>query len=328
MRRLFTSFALFPALVLALPAMAQPQGSGEGQTPSVTVDATTAFDDSSGPGFLLPGMQVTAGVDGGKTAQLTFSALTDLEHNLGQTQLSVALSAPFDKDTRRGVFLTQRGIPTGFAAEGSVTRLVSVGDQETRTPPLLANTGAGFLDRSLIVVTGTVGVGVERFKYRSPTTFAESEQWETAVSFSLSGGYMPANSASFFAGGVEFRRRFKAPDPRVICPPASTTAPFECTQAVFGPPAREEDAAIFAVARTLDLFGIVGPAVRLPFALELRAAYDFDDNSVGLEAPVYVFLDSDRKYRGGFSIGWDSDENDVRFGFFIGVALDFLGTRQ
>jgi hypothetical protein len=333
-RALLTCVTLAQSFALAVPAAGHAAPSNQTQPPVPAPvppppppperDATTAFDSNAGPGFLLPGLQVTANVDGAKTAQLTLSALRDTDHRIGQTQLGVTFSAPFDnEDTHRGVLLTQRGLPSGFAAEGSFSRVISFDPHVSRNdgPPRRADTGPRFLDRSIVVLNGTVGIGVDQFKYRDPATFGELDQWRTSVSFSGSLGLLPAGSATFFGAGFEFRRRFEAPDKRILCPTPAPPAPLECRQAVFGPPEREEDATAFGVVRTLDFFGVARNGV--PFALELRAAYDFDDNEFAVEAPLYFFLDDKSRYRGGFSVSW-SNRDHWGIGFFVGVPLDFL----
>ena len=217
-------------------------------------EAATAFDSSRGPGFLLPGVQIDADVDGGKTAQLSLSHISDLpsDNRPGQLELGVTFSAPFDKDTHRGDLVTRGGVPSGFSAEGSVT--ASIG------PTINPHSPPGARDTHYWILHGTIGINVDNFKFRDPLTFDHDHRWRTGVSTSGAIGYMP-NGRTFFAVGASYERTYDAPDKRILCQAAAPT-PFECTQDVFGPPERSNDASIYGLIRHVRPFGPRIPSPR------------------------------------------------------------------
>lgn len=276
--------------------------------------ATNAFDAESGPGFLLPGLQATADVDGGKTVKLTFASTSDNRDTVGETGFSFTLSGTFDKEAGRGALITQRGLTSGFNAEFSLSGIIAAGVE----PPRPGEPEA-FLTPDLFLWTVTAGVGYENFEYRLPTSFATEEQDELSYSVSGSIAVVPNSGAVLLGAGLEHRRYFEAPAKRILCPPAPPGGPVECTQAVFSPPQEKRDTSLFGVLRALAPFGAAVPA-----AAELRVAFDIEDGTVGVEVPVYFFLDAKKQYRGGVQVGWDSEEEDVRVGLFVGLALDFL----
>lgn len=299
----------------ALIVLALTSGVAQAQDQSAVQPVpATAFDSESGPGFLLPGFQLQADVEGSKTARLTLSRVTDNQSTVGETGFSLTLSGTFDKDEERGTLITERGLTNGFGAEASVTTIILGGVEAPR--PGDAPT---FLDPDIVLLTATAGVGYENFKYRLPDTFAQSERDELSYSIAGSAAIIPNSGSVLLGAGFEYRRYFEAPKQRILCPAAQPVGPLECVQAVFGPPEENVDAAVFGVVRALAPLGAA-----VPVAAELRLAYDIEDDVFGVEAPIYVFLDANRRFRGGIQLGWDSRDEEVRAGLFVGVPLDFL----
>jgi hypothetical protein len=311
MNQLFNrAMAVTSMALLSFPAAAQTDG-GTPNPISQDTQAATAFDTSEGPGFLIPGLQVNADVEGGKTASLSLDHMSDLGGDrVGQLQLGATFTAPFDKDEGRGDLFNRQGVPSGFAAEGSFT--VSLG------PRVDTSSSPGPRPTRYWIIHGTVGVNVDNFKFRDPISFDRDNRWRTGVSGELGIGYMP-NGRSFFAIGGSYARSYEAPDKRILCQ-TSTPAPFECIQDVFGPPERDNDASVFVLARHVRPFG-----ARIPIAAELRVDYNISDDVVSVSAPLYFFLDSDNRYRAGVRFSWDSEDDDFGVGVFIGVPFSLFG---
>lgn len=279
----------------------------------VPADAATAFDSTGGPGFLIPGLQLNADVEGSKTAQLVFTHVSDLPacRRVGQLEFGLTLNAPVDTDTGRGELISTSGrVPGGFGAEATLTVSFS--------PRLnIENMPDGFLETRYTILQGTFGFDVNDFKWRDPATFTLSEPRRTSYHASGSIGRMP-NGSTFYAVGFRYERGFEAPKNRIFCQ-AAAPAPFECIQGAFGPPERNVDTSVFGLLRRLNPFG-----ASLPMAMELRLAYDVEDDVFSVQAPLYFFLDSKRRYRGGIIAGWDSHNEDFRVGVFVGVPFDLF----
>jgi len=315
------------ALIFASQANAQTGNSNSSPT-----EAATAFDTSAGPGFLLPGIQLNADVQGGKTVQLTLDHRSDLtSDNRGEIQLGATFTAPFDKDENRGDLFTRGRVPSGFAAEGSFTVSLGLGSSDERQSGNegrhdVNSGGSGsttdqpgqWLPTRYLILHGTVGINVDNFKFRDATTFDPDHRWRTGVSGSAAIGYMP-NGRTFFAIGASYGRTYEAPAKRILCQAAAPT-PFECVQDVFAPPTRSNAASIYGLVRHVRPFG-----PRVPIAAELRVTYDISNRLVTVETPLYVFLDSDHHYRGGVRVAWDSDHRGVGVGVFIGVPFNLFG---
>jgi hypothetical protein len=300
------------ALGAASTAQAQVQPNAEA-APAVSAERSPANDPRMG--LLNSGFQLLANSDD-TAAQLTLSTDVDHRSGFGNTQFGVTLSAPLDKSTKQGALLTDRGVPGGFGAEASLSIFRS-----TATPPAAPATGPLRPHRFLVSAVG--GFGIEDFEFRDPASFQEAERRRTSYYGALNLGYIPPSGATFVSLGYEYRRSWEAPSERILCPPAPPGQVGECVQGVFGPPERDIDHAIYGGIRTLNLFGLTGAS---PFAIEIKAAYDIEDDVVGVQVPVYFFVDEERKFRGGLKFGWDSKADDVRVGLFVGVPFS-LGAR-
>jgi hypothetical protein len=259
----------------------------------------------------VPGLQINGNVEGGKSAQLTLTQVRDLPacNRTGQLEFAATFSAPFDSDEGRGDLINDRGIPGGLAAELSVTASIS--------PPRDLSANDGFLDTKYLILQATAGFEIDDFKYRDPITFASAEERRTGFGFSGSIGRMP-NGTTFYAAGFRYERRYEAPDARILCQTPSAV-PIECVQAAFGPPEREVDATLFGLFRRLSPLG-----ENIPLAFELRASYDFAGDVAAIQLPLYVFLDSNSRYRAGVIAGWDSESDDVSVGLFVGIPFDLF----
>lgn len=274
-------------------------------------------DNQSGGGFVVPSFQVLADVKGGATAQLTIAGASDNAGSFGETTYGLTFSAPINKKTNEGSLLTQRGLPSGFAAEFSFSTIM--GNSPDFSGP--ADPATGPVRDSLQLLNFNASIGVDNFSYRDPVTFVEQERRRTSYALSGSYGFMTASNRGFFAIGGEFRRRYKAPDEQILCPAPAPPAPTECIEDAFAPPARQTELNLFGLARTMFHLGRNNT---FPIAVEIRATYDARNDVFGVEAPIYFLQGAGGGLRGGFRIGWDSDHNDVRGSVFIGVPFELI----
>lgn len=277
----------------------------------------TSPDNRSGGGFVVPSFQIVADVKGGATAQLTIAGARDNADSFGETTYGLTLSAPINKRTNEGSLITQRGLPSGFAADFSFSTIMGNSpDFSGRDGPM-----PGPVRDTLQLLNLNASIGVENFSYRDPATFVEQESRRTSYAVSASYGHMTASNRTFFAIGGEYRRRYKAPDERILCPAPTTPGPTECIEDAFAPPTRHTELNLFGLARTMFH---LGRDRAFPIAVEIRATYDARNDVFGVEAPIYFLQGAGGGLRGGFRIGWDSNHNDVRGSVFIGVPFELI----
>jgi hypothetical protein len=182
------------------------------------------------------------------------------------------------------------------------------------------NTTMSSLSYHAISVSSSLGH--DTFKYRDGATFAELKPKKTLYSFSAAYGFVPRIDRpwGFFLGG-EYRRKYKLPDKETRCPVAIPPAvSVTCFNSPYGPPDRNTDINAFAAIR----FDAGVGKKDTDFAFELKATYDAQDNDWGLSLPVYFLNNKDGKLSGGAKVSWDSENDDVTLGLFIGTTFDFL----
>lgn len=278
---------------------------------------------------------------------------------------SLVLTAPItDKDRKEGAFVTEGGLPNSYSLQGSFTRawipaLPLPGNLELRrellhrarercalaalteasrtacatasmrrleSQHLTEEERAQIRDRFPLWLTGISGsVGTRQFDTRRLSDFGKESMNRTEFSVSGFLGYSPGTSPVYLGAGFEYRRQYKNIAARTLCPTPPPGGPLECFTASYGPPERNVDANVFAVARWQGELAVLGG--RLPMGIELRAAYDTHDRIFGLSLPIY-FLSGSDGLRGGVRFDWQNvDDRDERFGFrvFVGTPFRLLG---
>ncbi|MDY7098448.1 MAG: hypothetical protein SXU28_09955 [Pseudomonadota bacterium] len=82
---------------------------------NLAVDARSETGDPTfGP--VPSSIQVESGISG-ETVKLTFASAVSGWDDFQETKYSISFSAPFDKDDKRGSFITQSGLPDAYSAE-------------------------------------------------------------------------------------------------------------------------------------------------------------------------------------------------------------------
>jgi len=200
-------------------------------------------------------------------------------------------------------------------------------------------------DSPIKILNLSASIGYKKFSYLKPTDF--SEQGDKTVPFSLSVAYgiNPNAEAPFYGFGYTYKRDYRAADDRIFCPAPSGTAPIECKSDKFDPPTRNIDHSVFGLVRTTNLFGIPAALSRktrgqrkddmdivsprfMPI-VEIKATYDIHDKIFGVSLPVYIFLDKDKQFKGGFRTEWQqgtgAEKDQLKFSFFVVKSFDFFG---
>ena len=316
-------------------------------------------DAAVGP--LLPQLLLRSGVEG-ESIKLTLSHDRSEWRDYQDISLSISAIAPFNKKKDIGNFVTDAGLPATASIEAAFSisilkpdankidegqnKLVAlalelaracraknsekpekcenvdmyglagdIGGDVGRAYRESANKLAGLTANApYLAAQATGAIGRNHSVYLDPLSFNELKSKKTEFSVGSSLTYMPRLSGPvIFFVGAEYKRQYKLPDEETRC----LTLP-NCKTAAFGPLVEDKDVSIFGAAR-LNWHVVKG----LPFATELKIAYDFEDKIWGAAMPVYVLQDKDGGLNGGFKITWDEND-DFGFGLFIGKTLDFL----
>lgn len=316
-------------------------------------------DAAVGP--LLPQLLLRSGIEG-ESIKLTLSHDRSEWRDFKDVSLSISAVAPFNKEKNIGNFVTDAGLPSTASVEASFSvsiispspEKIDAGQQtlvqaglklaqscvaKYRQSPekcenvdmyVLADDIGGDVgkhykesasqlaaltaDAPYLAIQTTAALGRNHAAYLDPLSFSELKSKKTEFSVGASFSYMPRLSGPvIFFGGAEYKRQYKLPDKETRCLTLSN-----CKTASFGPLEADKDVSIFGAARlNWEL------AKGLPFATEIKVAYDFEDKIWGAAMPFYVLQDKDGGLNGGFKVTWDEKE-DFGIGLFVGKTLDFL----
>jgi hypothetical protein len=200
-------------------------------------------------------------------------------------------------------------------------------------------------DSPIKILNLSASIGYKKFSYLKPSDFSEHSDKTVPFSLSVAYGINPNAEAPFYGFGYTYKRDYKAADDRIFCPLPGGPAPIECKSDKFDPPKRNIDHSVFGLVRTTNLFGIpaalsrktkaqdkddtdVAPSQFMPI-VEIKATYDIQDKIFGVSVPVYIFLDKDKQFKGGFRTEWQqgtgTEKDRVKFSFFVVKSFDFFG---
>lgn len=358
MRR-YSATLILAALSLATPALGAPTAAQQEAVQDAAPAGADLTAGAAGSGFV-----VSAGDAGGAVAVTLARTWDDDDATAAFNNLAIKFSAPLDKDTGEGNFFLRDGLSGSTAVELSFKRIVPPGapaldhrrieDAITRGRErcaaamvrdddkkacaaktlrqleadrfVLAEESQGLEDTAFL--SGPIwlwglnaSVGHDRFNHRNPADFSEQKGERTPWGVSVNGGIMPFRELLYLGGGYEYKRQWVDAKARTLCQPAAS-GPQECFTGPFGRPVRQD---------TSDLFGVVrymNETARLPFGLEVKAAYDFESEVYGAVTSLYFVADEKKALRGGLRAGWQSDDDDpatdddnFTIGVFVGAAF-------
>jgi len=171
-------------------------------------------------------------------------------------------------------------------------------------------------NRSFVLLNVNGTVGTQEYEYFDPATLAKQSQRKVSYEGGVWLGVLPKlKSRWFLVAGFDFKRNYNDADEATYCPASTGPAPVKCTAGAFGPPEAEIDT---------KLEGKIRYKFSDSIGLEVSAAYDFHDQSWGVEAPLYLISDKDNGLVGGLRTAYDSKKDDFQFGIFVGKTFDFL----
>jgi len=281
--------------------------------------------------------------------------------------LSIKGTAPIDKSTKSGVFLTDTGLSNAFSLKGSWSEVkgkigkstLSSGEmrdliltarkrceekktkqdeypayigrncQTSNTPTYDWKSELTRKERTLVQPSSlnaplyyrgiSAEIGYNEFKYFGPLDLLERDIDFVPYNISAFWGVSPNSAATYFGVGINRKLQYKASDTLTKCPNSTDSEPTQCVTGAFAKPKKDNDNAIFGVARYRSSFGLNQDN---PIAVEFRTTYDFEDKVIGFAVPVYLLTNKDGQLRGGVRFKWDSDDSNVGAGLFIGTTFD------
>lgn len=180
-----------------------------------------------------------------------------------------------------------------------------------------------FEEATVRLWTVALEVGHQEITWRDPLSLAEQETQRTPYSLSASLGWsFDRDAVPVYLGlGFELSREYPGVDDRTLCAPPPAAGPQECFTGRFGAPEHRDS----QVAHFVGRFQRNWP---IPFAVELKPAYDLNNDIAELAATLYFVPGADGGLRGGLRARWRTEDDDpmtederFTFGVFVGAPF-------
>jgi hypothetical protein len=173
------------------------------------------------------------------------------------------------------------------------------------------------VNRSLFSTMWRIGADAEikldRFTVLDSQTIAENDQIKPTFSAGIYGAAYPSDAKSAVVVRAGYENSFEAEDDGVVCKPVVVIVSDDCGVGVTDEPVNVEQLNLSFEYR--QAFELGSGSTSIAFAPK------FEIDAIGGEwtgsVPVYLLLDTDLPFQPGFSIDYDSEDDDVSFGIFI-----------
>ena len=154
-------------------------------------------------------------------------------------------------------------------------------------------------------------VGYENFDYKDPNTFESKDENKVPWAGKMFGGLFLNRWNALLTFGGEYQNSYKDAAKQTICPAGGGSGPVVCQTDSFGEPDDDDRKLLFLEARKT----ILGAGV------SLKVTRDFDQDTTGVDVPVYLIRNPKGGLAGGVRGGWRSDTDDLEFGVFVGSSF-------
>lgn len=165
------------------------------------------------------------------------------------------------------------------------------------------------------IVRLSAAYGNEDFEFFDSVSFEEIKDGETEWKLGIS--YTVVDISGRWSAGIGYRREvaYEAGKKATICPldPGDDPVLVCATKSLGAPTKDEKDLATVSLNIRRDRYSI-SPLV----------TYDFDDDVVGIEVPIYLSRNNKGRLTGGVSFGWESEDDDFTAQVFIGAPFSLF----
>ena len=155
-------------------------------------------------------------------------------------------------------------------------------------------------------------LGNDRYEYLSPETFESQKDIKSVYSLTVFGTLYKAadQGARNLTVSGSYQKTYKPREESTKCLNMAMNPEEDCRTAVFDPPVEDDNVILSVEWRS----GIAD----LPLAYSLKGSFDFEDNTYGVELPIYLFSFGGEDLNAGVRLGWQSETEKAGVGFFYG----------
>lgn len=187
--------------------------------------------------------------------------------------------------------------------------------------------GAEFADADIRTLTGaapTYFFGAEatvsqsNFSFLDRTDFEIEEESHRGYEVSAFAGMIGGRGNWSLRAAISHSRAYDSEDSIELCRPVAGSSDIRCLAGADGPPTRNSRTVLSLEGRVLVPLALLDSNIGI--APEL--AVDPEDGEYSIDVPVYFARNSDEQLTGGLRVGYSSTNDDVSFGFFVGVPFN------
>lgn len=172
-------------------------------------------------------------------------------------------------------------------------------------------------------------VGSEKFDFANAETLADQNRTEESFKGSLSGGYLPLGTHTYYIGGTYTYQETYSGNPATdICQPLRDGGTLQCKSVALGAPEKKSESLATIELRRYFNTANNESGVKRPWAINPSLTWNLDSEELGVALPFYFFTDTKGNLNGGLSIEWRTDTDEVVVRAFLGGLSDLLGFRK
>jgi hypothetical protein len=278
----------------------------------------------------------TAGSDATLLLTVAQKHLFDAQQKkLSSHLFTIKATAPFDDKKNRADFATLDGFPTGLSVKVGFNKTWSrlkdeATSQDTDELYDLAHEKCSNLDTKASCLDAVargwqtllprafkwghaldihVGAARNGYDHFNPALTKVSD---IRFSWLIGGSYGVYNQKrdQFYAAGFDLVRGYTPDKEHIYCPPGGGAENVECVQGRFAPPKNNVSRLLYLETR--QIWG---------WPLSVRLTRDLARDETGIDIPIYFAQNKDKKFDGGFRVGWTSTDH-FQAGVFVGTTFD------
>lgn len=151
----------------------------------------------------------------------------------------------------------------------------------------------------------SASLGHRRFEFIN-TDLSDGTASKKPWGLSIFIGALPRRTNMLFSLGFDYQNKDKDADAKTLCPTTGTGAQLECKSGPVGKPVEANTESAF-----FELRKEIGSR-----AMSLKIAYDFENERLSLDLPIYIIPSADSGLAGGIRVGWIETQGP-QFGVFV-----------
>jgi hypothetical protein len=167
-------------------------------------------------------------------------------------------------------------------------------------------------------ITGTVGH--QSYSYLVQPALAKESTDKIPWGGKVFLGFMPGGDDTLLTFSFEYQDGFKDADSKTLVLPVDANGVQEAKTGPIGSPKSDRKK---LAALELRRF-IMLPNAKKPIGLNLKVTYDFEEETLGVDMPVWMIRDAKGNLTGGLSFGWTEKDDKFTVGVIVGGAFGFF----